>query len=133
MIGSDQIAMLGANTAEERILGKPETTAACAQQLQDCSAREVLFVTAVAVLRHCDGALYQFVDTTRVRFRALDAASVERYVSSESPLDCAGGFKSEGLGIVLCESIESTDPTGLVGLPLIRLSSILRGVGFQLP
>lgn len=91
------------------------------------------FLTAVAVVRHQDGAAFEFVDTTRVKFRTLDEATVERYVALESPLDCAGGFKSEGLGITLCESIDSVDPTALIGLPLILLSKVLRDVGFDLP
>jgi septum formation protein len=68
-----------------------------------------------------------------VVFRPLDRATIERYVARESPLDCAGGFKSEGLGITLCESIDTEDPTALVGLPLIRLSAALRSAGFELP
>ncbi len=84
-------------------------------------------------MRHADGTLVEFIDTTRVTFRTLDAASIERYVEAEAPLDCAGGFKSEGLGITLCEAIDGSDPTGLIGLPLIRLSAVLRGLGFQLP
>jgi septum formation protein len=68
-----------------------------------------------------------------VTFRALDRATIERYVERESPLDCAGGFKSEGLGITLCDAIDSADPTALIGLPLIRLCALLRGAGFQLP
>jgi len=91
------------------------------------------FITAVAVAHHADASLIQFVDTTRVQFRCLDRATVERYVARESPLDCAGAFKCEGLGITLCESIESADPTALIGLPLIRLCTVLRGVGFELP
>jgi septum formation protein len=63
----------------------------------------------------------------------LDDATIERYVAVESPLDCAGGFKSEGLGIALCESIDSADPSALIGLPLIQLSGVLRDVGFALP
>jgi len=63
----------------------------------------------------------------------LDEQTIARYVALEMPLDCAGGFKSEGLGISLCESIDSADPSGLIGLPLIRLSAVLRSVGFQLP
>jgi septum formation protein len=93
----------------------------------------VVFLTAVAVVRHRDDATHQFVDTTRVRFRALDEATIERYVARESPLDCAGGFKSEGLGISLCESIDSVDPSALIGLPLIQLCAVLRRVGFELP
>jgi predicted house-cleaning NTP pyrophosphatase (Maf/HAM1 superfamily) len=78
-------------------------------------------------------ALVEFVDTTRVTYRQLDPDTIERYVARESPLDCAGGFKSEALGITLCESIESNDPTGLIGLPLIRLSAVLRDAGFDVP
>jgi septum formation protein len=68
-----------------------------------------------------------------VTFRTLDDAAIARYVALEAPLDCAGGFKSEGLGITLCDSIDSVDPSALIGLPLIRLSAVLRGVGFELP
>jgi septum formation protein len=73
------------------------------------------------------------VDTTRVTFRMLDEATIERYVAREAPIDCAGAFKSEGLGISLCESIDSEDPSALIGLPLIRLCAVLRRVGFQIP
>ena len=133
VIGSDQVAVLGAGEGEEIILGKPGTEARCVQQLQRCSGREVAFLTAVVVMRQDDNALFEFIDTTRVMFRDLDQAAIERYVKRERPLDCAGGFKSEGLGISLCESIDSADPTALIGLPLIRVSAILRRAGFQLP
>jgi septum formation protein len=133
VIGSDQVASLGADQGEELILGKPGTEARCMEQLQRCSGRTVTFLTAVAVLRQDDSALFEFIDTTRVMFRVLDQAAIHRYVVRERPLDCAGGFKSEGLGISLCESIDSADPTALIGLPLIRLSGILRGVGYELP
>ena len=68
-----------------------------------------------------------------VAFRDLDRAAIERYVAREAPLDCAGGFKSEGLGISLCESIDNTDPTALIGLPLVRLAAVLRTLGFEVP
>jgi septum formation protein len=68
-----------------------------------------------------------------VTFRRLDEGTIARYVGLEAPIDCAGGFKSEGLGIALCESIDSADPSALIGLPLIRLSAVLRDVGFELP
>ena len=77
--------------------------------------------------------LFEFIDTTRVTFCVLDEATIERYVAKEQPLDCAGGFKSEALGIALCESIDSADPTALIGLPLIRLSAALRKAGFEVP
>jgi septum formation protein len=133
VIGSDQVAARIEDSDGELILGKPGTAARCKEQLQSCSGRTVAFMTAVAVLRHNSHSVHEFVDTTRVVFRALDDATIERYVALESPLDCAGGFKSEGLGIALCESIDSADPSGLIGLPLIQLGKVLRGVGFQLP
>jgi septum formation protein len=121
------------NSPEELILGKPGTEARCIEQLQACSGSTVSFMTAVAVVRHNEHVVHEFMDTTQVVFRKLDADTIARYVALEMPLDCAGGFKSEGLGISLCESIDSSDPSALIGLPLIRLSSVLRGVGFELP
>jgi septum formation protein len=133
VIGSDQVAVRVDPAQGELILGKPGTAARCMDQLRGCSGQTISFLTAVAVVRHHDGSAFEFVDTTRVKFRALDEATVARYVALESPLDCAGGFKSEGLGITLCESIDSADPTALIGLPLISLSRVLRDVGFELP
>jgi septum formation protein len=133
VIGSDQVALLGEDDQTYRILGKPGTEVHCREQLQACSGRTVSFVTAVALMRLESNQLFEFVDTTQVIFRVLDMAAIERYVSREMPLDCAGGFKSEGLGISLCESIVSTDPSALIGLPLIRLSAALRNAGFELP
>jgi septum formation protein len=133
VIGSDQVAVRVGDAGKESIFGKPGTDARCIEQLQSCSGRTIEFLTAVAVMRQEGGSLTEFVDSTRVRFRELDLATIRRYVARESPLDCAGGFKSEGLGITLCESIDSTDPNALIGLPLIRLSAVLRAVGFELP
>jgi septum formation protein len=133
VVGSDQVAVRDDGSAGELILGKPGTEAACFEQLRSCSGRTLSFITAVAVVRHNGRSVHEFVDTTQVRFRTLDDNAIERYVALETPLDCAGGFKSEGLGITLCESIDSVDPSALIGLPLIRLSSVLRSVGFDLP
>jgi septum formation protein len=132
VIGSDQTAALPDQTGES-MLGKPGTAARCIEQLQSCSGRTIEFLTAVAVMRQDSNALFEFIDTTRVTFRVLDQATIERYVAKEQPLDCAGGFKSEGLGIALCESIDSADPSALIGLPLIQLSAALRQAGFELP
>jgi septum formation protein len=132
VIGSDQVAAL-AGSEGELILGKPGTEARCVDQLRSCSGSTVSFITAVAVVRHDGHAVHEFIDTTRVTFRRLDEEAIARYVAVEAPIDCAGGFKSEGLGIALCESIDSGDPTALIGLPLIRLSAVLREVGFALP
>jgi septum formation protein len=133
VIGSDQLAVLTDQNGLESTLGKPGSEARCCEQLQGCSGRTMVFLTAVAVMRQESHALSEFIDTTRVTFRVLDQPTIERYVAKERPLDCAGGFKSEGLGITLCESIDSSDPSALIGLPLIRLSAALRAAGFELP
>lgn len=125
-IGSDQVAEL-----EGAPLGKPGIREAACAQLAAMSGREVLFHTAICVSngeRHLQAA-----DLTRVRFRTLHADEIERYIDAELPLDCAGSFKCEGLGIALFETIRSEDPTALVGLPLITLSSLLRQAGYRLP
>jgi septum formation protein len=133
VVGSDQVAVRVDGSLGELMLGKPGTEAVCIEQLRSCSGQSLSFVTAVAVVRHNGHAAHEFVDTTQVTFRVLDDGTIARYVAREAPLDCAGGFKSEGLGITLCESIHSEDPSALIGLPLIQLSKVLRGVGFELP
>ena len=132
VVGSDQVAVR-AGSSGELMLGKPGTEAVCIEQLRGCSGQSLSFLTAVAVVRHDGHSAHEFVDTTQVTFRDLDDGTIARYVAREAPLDCAGGFKSEGLGITLCESIHSVDPSALIGLPLIQLSKVLRGVGFELP
>lgn len=133
VIGSDQAAVLAEGGAHSEIIGKPGTAERCREQLRRCSGKSLLFLTAVALVRRDDGRLSEFLDTTRVVFRTLDEATISRYVERESPLDCAGGFKSEAAGISLCESIESLDPTALIGLPLIKLCAALRAAGYELP
>lgn len=133
VIGSDQVAVRNDASLGELILGKPGTEALCIEQLRGSSGCTLSFLTAVAVLRHSGDSVHEFVDRTEVTFRTLDDSTIARYVAAETPLDCAGGFKSEGLGITLCESIDSVDPSALIGLPLIRLSKVLRSVGFELP
>jgi septum formation protein len=130
VIGADQVAAL-----DGTLLDKPgDATVACAQ-LALCSARTVDFHTGLCVLdtRGAGPARSIHLDTTRVRFRPLDADTIARYVEREQPLDCAGSFKCEGLGIALFEAIESTDPTGLIGLPLIALARLLREHGIDIP
>ena len=126
VIGSDQVADLDGVP-----LGKAGTRERAVEQLLAMSGRPVAFRTAVCVVRG-DVSL-SALDTTVVRFRTLSAVEVERYVDAEQPLDCAGSFKSEGLGIALFEAIESRDPTALVGLPLIATADLLRRAGYALP
>jgi 7-methyl-GTP pyrophosphatase len=128
VVGSDQVALLG-----EQVLGKPGTVERCIAQLRQSSGRDVLFLTAVHVIGPRGATAESHVDRTVVRFRALGDAELERYVSAENPLDCAGGFKAESLGISLFERIASDDPTGLTGLPLIWLCGALRRAGIPVP
>ena len=128
VLGSDQVCACG-----EELLGKPGTRQRAIGQLTRLSGNSAQFYTAVALIHGASGALYEALDLTTVRFRRLDAAQIERYVDAEPAFDCAGSFKSEGLGIVLCEAIESRDQTGLVGLPLIAVRELLAQAGLTLP
>jgi len=124
VIGSDQVASL-----DGQLLRKPGDHAAALRQLEACQGRTVIFDTAVAVIDTRTGATLEHVDRTEVRFASLESAALDRYVQREQPLDCAGSFKSEGLGVALFERIDSSDPTALIGLPLIWLARALRELG----
>lgn len=126
VIGSDQVAALGG-----RILDKPGDAARCRAQLEASSGKRVAFHTAVVVLGPAPHAEQFHIDRTQVRFRALTGREIARYVEIEQPFDCAGSFRSEGLGVALFESVETRDPTALVGLPLVWLSGALRAAGLN--
>ena len=126
VIGSDQVAEL-----DGAPIGKPGSHARAVAQLRAMSGRTVLFHTAVAVLRLSSGFTAEAVAAVTVRVRQLDAAEIEHYLRAEQPYDCAGSAKSETLGIALLESIDSDDPTALVGLPLIRTCAMLRAAGLD--
>lgn len=129
VIGSDQTADF-----DGHLLGKPHTVENARVQLAACSARRVTFHTGICVIdaRLDAHRVLAAQDTTRVYFRKLDADTIARYVERERPLDCAGSFKCEGLGIALFERIESNDPSALIGLPLIALCRLLRKLDFDL-
>jgi septum formation protein len=120
VIGADQAAVI-----DSRILGKPGDGPGTAEQLRAASGRVVTFFTAACLVRQDPTELNVHLDETRVHFRRLSDREIARYIELEQPFDCAGGFKSEGLGIALMERIESTDPTALIGLPLMWLSQAL--------
>ena len=126
VIGSDQVADL-----DGRALGKPGTPERAFEQLRDCSGREVVFHTAVCVAG--PQREVAFADRTVVHFRVLADDEIRRYLAIEQPYDCAGSFKSEGLGAVLFKAISNDDPTALIGLPLIALARALREFGYRLP
>lgn len=126
IIGSDQTASLDNG---ER-LGKPGSIENAIAQLVACSGKRLRFYTGVALA----GPVRQaWTVVTDVQFRTLSRAEIERYVAIDAPLDCAGSFKVEGLGISLFESVQSDDPNALIGLPLISLASRLRAIGWQVP
>jgi septum formation protein len=126
VIGSDQVASL-TDPAGTQLLRKPGDRSTCREQLRAMSGRTVRFDTAVAVVQ--DDIELTHTDLTLVTFRKLDAAAIESYMDREPSFDCAGGFKCEGLGVTLFESIESRDPTALIGLPLIWVCAALRQLG----
>jgi septum formation protein len=128
VIGSDQTATLD----DTAVIGKPGAHDRAVEQLRAASGRTVTFHTGLCLWRP-DAPPQVDRIVTRVRFRRLEDAEIERYLRAERPYDCAGSARAEGLGIALLEAQEGPDPTALIGLPLIRLSAMLRGAGIALP
>ena len=124
VIGSDQVAAL-----DETCLGKPGDHAGAVAQLRAMRGKTVTFHTALALLNTQSGALQLANVPTRVRFRTYTDRELERYLALEQPYDCAGSAKIEGLGIALVEGVESDDPSALIGLPLVQLTTMLRNEG----
>jgi septum formation protein len=128
VIGADQVA-----ACEDQVLDKPGDAATARAQLRRQSGRTVQFYTAVAVTCRNRGHTDVFMDQTTVELRALTDAEIEAYIAADEPFDCAGALRSEALGISLCERITTSDPSALIGLPLIRLAASLRECGYRVP
>lgn len=126
IIGSDQVADLAG-----RPIGKPGHRDGAREQLRSMRGRTVVFHTALCLL--ADGRVREALVPTEVVFRDLGDEEIESYLDREPAFDCAGSAKSEGLGITLLERLTGDDPTALVGLPLVALSSMLREAGARLP
>ena len=126
VIGSDQVAEL-----DGQALGKPGLHARALAQLQQMSGKTVIFQTAVAVVCLETGFAQMDLAQVKVKFRQLSDAQIEAYLRAETPYDCAGSAKSEGLGIALLEAIDNDDPTALVGLPLIRTCRMIEAAGIK--
>jgi septum formation protein len=124
VISSDQVAAL-----DEVCLGKPGDHAGAVAQLKAVRGKVVTFHTALGLLNTRSGALQLTNVPTRVRFRAYTDRELEHYLEIEQPYDCAGSAKIEGLGIALVEAIESDDPSALIGLPLMQITTMLRNEG----
>ncbi|ADJ28304.1 Maf family protein [Nitrosococcus watsonii] len=125
VIGSDQVAVL-----EQQMLGKPKTHERALQQLQAASGRTVFFYTGLCLLNTVTGASKTVVEPFQVRFRQLTEQQIDTYLQREQPYQCAGSFRSEGLGIALIQHLQGNDPNALVGLPLIRLTELLEQAGY---
>ena len=128
VITSDQVAALGS----ER-LRKPGSVEVAQNQLREMSGHSVDFFTSLCLLDTATGEKFSALDHTRASLRRLSEEEIVRYIEADSPLDCAGSFKVESLGITLFESIDSKDPTALIGLPLIAVCNGLRQLGVALP
>jgi MAF protein len=124
IIGSDQVAVL-----DDEILGKPGTHEKAMEQLSAASGKEVLFLTGLCLLNAASGHAQVEVVSFTVKFRPLTTRQIENYLRREQPYNCAGSFKSEGLGIALFEAMKGEDPNALIGLPLIRLIAMLNNEG----
>ncbi len=124
IVGSDQAA-----TLDGRVIGKPGSREAAARQLARASGRTLVFHTAVCVLDTARNRLKREQIDCEVEFRRLSARQIDWYLTREPAFDCVGSFKSEALGVALCERIESPDPTALVGLPLLSVVRLLARLG----
>jgi septum formation protein len=127
IIGSDQVACI-----DEMVLGKPGGRMRAIEQLTRSAGRQVVFYTGLCLLDAATGRAQTHCEPFRVHFRSLSREQIEGYVDREQPFDCAGSFKSEGLGIALFERLEGADPHALVGLPLISLIRMLEAEGFDI-
>lgn len=128
VIGSDQCSERGGE-----ILGKPRTPERAVAQLAASSGQVVTLWTGVALHNGRSGRTASRVVPCRVHFRELPREAIERYVAADQPLDCAGAFRAEALGITLFERLEGDDPNALIGLPLIALTDLLHAAGLDLP
>jgi len=128
IIGSDQVA-----ECDGRRLEKPGDLQRAVAQLSWASGKEAIFSTAVTLFNSATGREQTRVVPTKVRYRDISTAEIERYLEQEAAIDCAGSAKAEGLGIALLEAIEGNDPTALIGLPLIALCSMLREENITVP
>ena len=126
VIGADQMAVCGT-----RILGKPGNAERAVEQLEWMQGQAVEFLNGIAIVA-ASGTEILLVPY-RIVLRPLTRMEIERYVERDQPLDCAGSFRSEGLGISLVERMEGEDPHALMGLPLIALCRVLRKLGYPLP
>ena len=127
IIGSDQSAEL-----DGKPLSKPGNFDNAVRQLQNASGKRIVFQTGLCLLNSSSGKAHTAVVPYTVVFRPLTVEMIENYLKKEQPYNCAGSFKSEGLGIALFEKFEGEDPNALIGLPLIKLTEFLEFEGYSI-
>jgi MAF protein len=128
IIASDQAAMFN-----DLPIGKPHNYENAVKQLSSFSNQTITFYTGLVVINQTSNQTFQDMEITKVSFRELSKQDIHNYVLLEKPYQCAGSFKSEGLGISLFKSIETQDPNALIGLPLIKLTNIFKEIDVQVP
>lgn len=128
VIGSDQVASL-----DGRIFGKPLDHADAVAQLQALSGEMITFLTGLCLMQKSSQRMLQSIVATNVQFKKLNDAQIERYLEADKPYDCAASFRSEGYGSTIVENISSDDPTAIIGLPIILVSTYLDQLGHPLP
>lgn len=127
IIGSDQVAL-----HSQQIVGKPHTHERAVEQLKAASGKKIELFTGLALINSSTGSIQSEVIPFTVHFKTLSESTIERYLRKEEPYNCAGSVRSEGLGVALFEKFEGDDPNALIGLPLIRLVSMLENQGFDI-
>lgn len=128
IIGSDQVAVF-----QNQIIGKPHTHEKAVQQLSAFSSQTITFYTGLCLLNTETNHYQLIAEPFSVHFKKLTQEKIERYLAIEKPYQCAGSFKSEGLGICLFERLIGDDPNSLIGLPLIKLITMLENEGIYIP
>ncbi len=128
IIGSDQVAI-----TDDEVLTKPGTHKNARNQLKKISGKSIVFLTGLCVINTVNDKRQKDCIKYTVHFRDLTEDEIERYLLQDKPYDCAGSFKSEAYGVSLMQRVEGDDPTSLIGLPLIRLSEMLRNEGLNVP
>lgn len=126
IIGSDQVALHGKD-----IVGKPHTHKRAIEQLRAASGKKIELFTGLSLINSTTGSIQSEVIPFTVHFKTLSESTIERYLRKEEPYNCAGSVRSEGLGVVLFDKFEGDDPNALIGLPLIRLVTMLEKEGFD--
>lgn len=130
-IGSDQVALHQHNN-QDKIVGKPHDHQHAVEQLKEASGKSITLYTGLALINSATSTIQSDVIPFTVHFRPLSDTLIEAYLQKEKPYNCAGSLRSEGLGVALIERFEGDDPNALIGLPIIRLITMLQNEGFEL-